>query len=72
MPEIRIIKHRHFPCEALNQTWTDDSSFQKLKEHAKEHHTRSVSHSEKINKLAQRWLPAAACMITVNCLIDAG
>ena len=50
-------KHRHFPCEALDQTWTGDGNFKKIEEDAIEHRARSFSNSEMINKLAKM----AAC-----------
>ena len=36
------IKHRNFPCEALNQTRTGDNNFRKLEEDAEEHRAKST------------------------------
>ena len=32
--EIPLKKHRHFPCEALNQTWTGDGKSKKFEKDA--------------------------------------
>ena len=36
------IKHSHFLCEALVQTWYGDCNFQKLDKYAEEHRTKST------------------------------
>ena len=57
------MKHRHFPCEALNQNWTGDRGFQKLEEDAEEHRTKSLS--QMVNKLGKM----AACSEAHVCLV---
>ena len=72
-------KNRHFPCEALNQTWAADRGIQKLEKEAEKHRTKftfpiKMSNKSKCSCLA---VPAAGrtcmprCDITVNCRIDA-
>ena len=39
------MKHHHFPCEALNWTWTGQCYFKKLEGDAKWHRIQSVSHT---------------------------
>ena len=39
------MKHHHFPCEALNWTWTGQRNFKKLEGDAKWHRIQSVSHT---------------------------
>ena len=39
------MKHHHFPCEALNWTWTGQCNFKKLEGDAKWHRIQSVSHT---------------------------
>ena len=85
MAEIHM-KHYHFPCEALNQTWTGHSNLLKVEENSEQHRAKCTFTLEMLSKLENSftfvnhipvwgrspWLPFSILLGSVGVLDRAG